>query len=161
VCRKEDTLRPRDLEGLVERVANVPAFARSGAHLSGLCSRAVRLAANRFGTRFDPRSDRFSAFGAAWRLGAVFLSLPWPVEARPWQFLSGELLCVEWIGKQTAIVAKRERDRSGARIGWGRRLLRPFEEVGGVVQEYPMLATARPLGMIRAFLRTVGSYERS
>jgi hypothetical protein len=145
-------MRPRDLEGLVERVANVPAFARSCAELDVLSGRAGRMAASRFGVRFDERSRAFRAFGGTWRLGAAFLSLPWPLPRRSWQFLSRELLCVDWPKSQTAIIAMREPALSGARVGWGRRLLRPLEEVGGAVQEYPLLATARSLGSIQALL---------
>jgi len=91
-------------------------------------------------------------FKAVWRLGAAFLSLPWPLPRRSWQFLSRELLCLDWPKSQTAIIAKREQALSGARLGWGRRLVRPFEDVGGAVQEYPLLATVRSLRTIRAVL---------
>jgi hypothetical protein len=77
--------------------------------------------------------------GALW---AVFLyRLPWPLPRRSWQFLSRELLCLDWPKSQTAIIAKREQALSGARPRWGRKLLRPLEDVGGAVQEYPLLAT--------------------
>lgn len=152
LCWKEHALRPRDLEGLVERVATVPAFARSWTDLQLLHARAFRLAAARFGSRFDHRANAFTAFKAVWRLGAAFLSLPWPLPRRPWQFLSRELLCLEWSKSQTAIIAKREQAPSGARLGWGRTLLRPLEDVGGTVQEYPLLATARSLTVIRTLL---------
>ena len=152
LCWKEDALRPRDLEGLVERVANVPAFARACADLQILSVRAVRLAATRFGPRFDEWSKAFRAFGGTWRLGAAFLSLPWPLPRRSWQFLSREFLCLDWPKSQTAIIAKREQAQSGARLRWGRRLLRPLEEVGGAVQEYPLLATARSLRTVQAIL---------
>ena len=152
LCWKEEALRPRDLEGLVERVAAVPAFARACADLDSLSARALAAAAARFGPRCAPRSNAFVAFKATWHLGAAFLSLPWPLSSRPWQFLSRELVCLDWVGRQTAIIAKRDRARSGARLPWGRRLLRPFEEVGGAVQEYPMLATARSLTALRAVL---------
>jgi hypothetical protein len=152
LCWKEHVLRPRDLEGLVERVATVPAFARSWTDLQLLHARAFRLAAARFGSRFDQRANAFTAFKAVWQLGAAFLSLPWPLPRRSWQFLSRELLCLEWSKSQTAIIAKREQAPSGARLGWGRRLLRPLEDVGGAVQEYPLLATARSLTVIRTLL---------
>jgi hypothetical protein len=157
LCWKEHDLRPRDLEGLVERVANVPAFARACADLQVILGRALRLAEARFGSRFEQRSNAFRAFGAVWHLGAAFLSLPWPLPQRPWQFLSRELLCLDWFGRQTAIVAKRDRARSESRIGWGRQLLRPFEDVGSAVQEYPLLATARPLTVLRVMLATAES----
>lgn len=160
LCWKEDAMRPRDMEGLVERVANVPAFARSCADLEVAHARAVRIAADRFGPRFEQRSNAFTAFGAAWRLGAVFLSLPWPLPQRSWQFLSRELLCLEWVRRHTAIIAKRDRARSGARLPWGRRLLRPFEEVGGAVQEYPLLATARSLRVVRWVLAATEQHTR-
>lgn len=153
VCWKEAGLRPRDLEGLVERVSRVPAFVRACSDLDILYERAVSLSVDRFGRRFEPRSNVIAAFGAEWRLGAVFLSLPWPLERSPWQFLSRDLLCLDWLGNQTAVVAKRERTRSGGRIGWGRRVVGPFEEVGGAAQEYPMLATGRSLRVVRAVLR--------
>ena len=156
LCWKEDALRPRDMEGLVERVACVPAFARACVDLEIIHDRAVRLAGARYGPRFDERSKTFTAFGAAWRLGTVFLSLPWPLLRRPWQFLSRELLCLEWTGNHTAIIAKRDRARSGARLPWGRRLVRPFEEVGGAVQEYPLLATARSLSVVDRLLASAG-----
>jgi hypothetical protein len=140
------------MEGLVERVASVPAFARACADLDTLQARALGLAADRFRSRFEPRTNAFTAFGARWHLGAAFLSLPWPLPRRPWQFLSRELLCLDWVARQTAIIAKRDRSRSGAQLPWGRRLLRPIEEVGGAVQEYPLLATARPLAGLRALL---------
>lgn len=152
LCWKEDALRPRDLEGLVERVARVPAFARSWTDLQLLHARALRLAAARFGSRFDQRANAFTAFNAVWRLGVAFLSLPWPLPRRSWQFLSRELLCLDWPKSQTAIIAKREQALSGARLGWGRRLVRPFEDVGGAVQEYPLLATARTLRTVQAVL---------
>lgn len=158
LCWKKDGLRPRDLEGLVERVANIPAFARSCADLRLIHARALQQAAARFGPRFQQRLNAFTASGAAWRLGAAFLSLPWPLAERPWQFLSRELLCLDWWGKQTAIIAKRERAHSGARLGWERRLLRPLEDVGGAAQEYPLLATARPLTMIQALLATAEQF---
>jgi hypothetical protein len=145
-------MRPRDLEGLVERVANVPAFARSCAELGVLSGRACRLAAARFGSRFDPRASAFTAFKAVWRLGVAFLSLPWPLPRRSWQLLGPELLCLDWPKSQTAIIARREPAFSGGRLEWGRRLLRPLEEVGGAVQEYPLLAAARSLGRIQAIL---------
>ena len=152
LCRKADTLRPRDMEGLVERVANVPAFARACADLDTLQARALGLAADRFRSRFQPQTNTFTAFGARWHLGAAFLSLPWPLPRRPWHFLSRELVCLDWAARQTAIIAKRDRTRSGAPLPWGRRLLRPFEEVGGAVQEYPLLATARSLPVLRTIL---------
>jgi hypothetical protein len=152
LCWKEDALRPRDMEGLVERVVNVPAFARACADLEAVQARALGTAAVRFGSRFAKRSNTLSAFGSTWHLGAAFLSLPWPLPQRPWQFLSRELLCLDWTARQTAIIAKRDRTRSGARLPWGRRLVRPFEEVGGAVQEYPLLATARSLTVLRALL---------
>jgi hypothetical protein len=155
LCWKEHALRPRDLEGLVERVATVPAFARSWADIQLLHARALRLAAARFGSRFDQRANAFAAFKAVWRLGAAFLSLPWPLPRRSWQFLSRELLCLEWSKNQTAIIAKREQAPSGARLRWGRQLLRPLEDVGGAVQEYPLLATARSLATIQAVLGAV------
>lgn len=161
LCRIEEALRPRDLEGLVERVANVPAFARACADLDTLTVRARGAAAARFGARFAPRSNTFAAFKATWHLGAAFLSLPWPLPRLPWQFLSRELLCLDWVTRQTAIVAKRDRARSGARLPWGRRLLRPFEEVGGAVQEYPLLATARPLTALRAVLAAGHDLDRA
>jgi hypothetical protein len=152
LCWKEDSLRPRDMEGLVERVANVPAFARACADLDTLQARAVGLAAARFRSRFEAGSNTFTAFGARWLLGAAFLSLPWPLAPHPWQFLSRELVCLDWPTRQTTIIAKRDRTRSGARLPWGRRLLRPFEEAGGAVQEYPLLVTARSLRVLRAVL---------
>lgn len=152
LCCKGDDLRPRDLEGLIERVANIPAFARSCADLRMIHTRALRLAAGRFGPRMQQRSHAFTALGATWRLGAAFLSLPWPLVQRPWQFLSRDLLCLDWRGSKTAIIAKRGQAVSGGRLGWERRLLRPFEDVGGAAQEYPLLATARPLTLIRALL---------
>ena len=161
LCRKEEALRPRDLEGLVERVTNVPAFARACADLDSLSARALAAAAARFGPRCAPRSNAFVAFKATWHLGAAFLSLPWPLSSQPWQFLSRELLCLDWVTRQTAIVAKRDRTRSGAQLPWGRRLLRPFEEVGGAVQEYPLLATARPLTVLRAVLATADDLDRA
>jgi len=161
LCWKEEALRPRDLEGLVERVAAVPAFARACADLDSLSARALAAAAARFGPRCAPRSNAFVAFKATWHLGAAFLSLPWPLSSQPWQFLSRELLCLDWVTRQTAIVAKRDRTRSGAQLPWGRRLLRPFEEVGGAVQEYPLLATARPLTVLRAVLATADDLDRA
>lgn len=152
VCWKEDALRPRDLEGLVERVVNVPAFARACADLEAVHARALGIAAARFGSRFEQRSNRFTAFGATWHLGAAFLSLPWPLPQRPWQFLSRELVCLDWVARRTAIIAKRDRTRSGARLAWGRRLVRSLEDVGGAVQEYPLLATARSLTVLRVLL---------
>jgi hypothetical protein len=152
LCWKEDTLRPRDMEGLIERVANVPAFARACADLDTLQARARGAAAARFGSRFEPRTNSFTAFGTRWHLGAAFLSLPWPLPQRPSQFLSRELVCLDWATRQTAIIAKRDRTRSGTRLPWDRRLLRPFEEVGGAAQEYPLLATARSLAVLRALL---------
>jgi hypothetical protein len=152
LCWKEDALRPRDMEGLVERVVNVPAFARACADLETVHTRALEIAAARFGSRFEPRSNTFTAFGSTWHLGAAFLSLPWPLPQRPGQFLSRELVCLDWVARQTAIIAKRDRARSGARLTWGQRLVRPLEDVGGTVQEYPLLATARSLTVLRAFL---------
>jgi hypothetical protein len=140
------------MEGLVERVVNVPAFARGCADLETVHTRALGIAAARFGSRFEPRSNTFTAFGGTWHLGAAFLSLPWPLPQRPWQFLSRELVCLDWVARQTAIIAKRNRTRSGARLPWGRRLVRPFEDVGGAVQEYPLLATARSLTVLSAVL---------
>lgn len=160
LCWKEDALRPRDMEGLVERVANVPAFTRACGDLEIIHARALRLAAVRFGPRFTQRSNAFTAFGAAWRLGAVFLSLPWPLPQRTWQFLSRELLCLEWVRGRTVIIAKRDRARSGARLPWGRRLVRPFEDVGGAVQEYPLLATARSLAAIRSLLAATEEFRQ-
>jgi hypothetical protein len=160
LCWKEATLRPRDLEGLVERVATVPAFARACADLQGVQAQAIRLAAARFGSRFDERSAAFTGFGGAWRLGAAFLSLPWPLPQRPWQFLSRELLRIGWVGRQTAIVAKRNRARSGAPIRWGRRLIRPLEDAGSAVQEYPLFATARSLAVTRALLAAAEQVAR-
>jgi hypothetical protein len=61
-------------------------------------------------------------------------------------------LCLEWTKSQTAIIAKREQALSGARLRWGRQLLRPLEDVGGAVQEYPLLAAARSLRTIQAVL---------
>ncbi len=152
LCWKADALRPRDLEGLVERVVNVPAFARACAHLETVQARALGAVGARFGSRVEPRATTFTAFGTTWHLGAAFLSLPWPLPQRPWQFLSRELVCLDWVGRQTAVIAKRDRTRSGARLVWGRRLIRPLEELGGAVQEYPLLATARSLTMLSALL---------
>lgn len=158
LCWKEDGLRPRDLEGLVERAANIPAFARSCADLRLIHARALQQAAARFGPRFQRRLNAFTASGAAWRIGAAFLSLPWPLPERPWQLLSRDLLCLDWWGNQTAIIAKRERTQTGGRLGWERRLLRPLEDAGGAAQEYPLLATARPLSMIQALLATAEQF---
>jgi len=152
LCWKDDALRPRDMKGLVERVVNVPAFARACADIETVHARALRTAVARSGSHFEQRSNTFTAFGATWRLGAAFLSLPWPLPQRPWQFLSRELMCLDWVARQTAIIAKRDRTRFGARLTWGRPLVRPFEEVGGAVQEYPLLATARSLTVLRALL---------
>lgn len=160
LCWKEDAMRPRDLEGLVERVATVPAFARSCATLRFLHDRGRSLASGRFGLRFDPHANAFTAYGAEWRLGAAFLSLPWPLPQRPWQFFSRMLLCLEWCAPNTAIVAKWERTRSGARLAWDRRIVRPLEEVGGAAQEYPLLATVRPLSAIKALLVTADLFEQ-
>jgi hypothetical protein len=148
------------MEGLVERVANVPAFARACADLDTLQARALGLAADRFGSRFEPRTNTFTAFGARWHLGAAFLSLPWPLARRPWQFLSRELVCLDWATRQTAIIAKRDRTRSGAQLPWDRRLLRPIEEVGAAVQEYPLLATPRSLTVLRAVLAATQELSR-
>jgi len=152
LCWKEEALRPRDMEGLVERVVNVPAFARACADLEAIQAHALGTAAARSGSRVEPQTNTFTAFGATWQLGAAFLSLPWPLPQRPWQFLSRELVCLDWVARQTAIIAKRDRTQSGARLPWGRRLVRPLEEVGGAVQEYPLLATARSLTVLRALL---------
>lgn len=160
LCWKEAALRPRDLEGLVERVSRVPAFARACSDLDILYERAVSLSMDRFGRRFDPRSKAIAAFGAGWRLGAVFLSLPWPLERRPWHLLSRDVLCLDWLGNQTAVVAKRERAPQGGRIGWGRRVVGPFEEIGGAAQEYPILATCRPLHVLRAVLSAVETVKK-
>ncbi len=148
LCWKADALRPRDLEGLVERVVNVPAFARACADLETFRARALGAV----GSRVEGHATTFTAFGATWHLGAAFLSLPWPLPPRPWQFLSRELVCLEWVGRQTALIAKRERTRSGARLPWGRRLIRPLEDLGGAVQEYPLLATARSLTALSTLL---------
>jgi hypothetical protein len=161
LCWKADAMRPRDLEGLVERVATVPAFARSCPFLRTLYDRGQRLATDRFGARFDPQANRFLAFGAEWRVGAVFLSLPWPLPQRPWQLFSRKLLCLDWCAPNTAIVAKWERSRSGARIAWDRQLIKPLEEAGGAAQEYPLLATVRPLGVIRVLLATAHNFDHS
>jgi len=154
-------MRPRDLEGMVERVASVPAFARSCSSLRALYERGHRLVADRFGSRFDPQTSKFIGFGAEWRVGAVFLSLPWPLPQRPWQLFSRKLLCLDWCGPNTAIVAKWERTRSGARIAWDRQLIRPLEEAGGAVQEYPLLATVRPLGAIKVLLALADRIDHS
>lgn len=150
LCWKADALRPRDLEGLVEGVVNVPAFAWACADFETVRARALGVVGARFGSRIEPRATTFTAFGATWHLGAAFLSLPWPLPQRPWQFLSRELVCLDWVTRQTVIIAKRDRTRSGARLPWGRRLVRPLEEVGGAVQEYPLLATARSLTVLSA-----------
>ena len=152
LCWKADALRPRDLEGLVERIVNVPAFARACADLEAVQALAIRAVGARFGSPVEPRATTFTAFGATWYPGAAFLSLPWPLPRRPWQFLSRELVCLEWVGRQTALIAKRERTRSGARLPWGRRLIRPLEELGGAAQEYPLLATARSLTVLGTLL---------
>jgi hypothetical protein len=70
------------------------------------------------------------------------------------------LLCLEWCAPNTAIVAKWERTRAGARLAWDRRIVRPLEEVGGAAQEYPLLATARPLSAIEALLVTADLFEQ-
>ena len=160
LCWKEDAMRPRDLEGMVERVATVPAFARSCSSLRALYERGHRLVTERFGTRFDPRTGTFVGFGAEWRVGAVFLSLPWPLPQRPWQLVSRKLLCLDWCAPNTAIVAKWERTRSGARVAWDRQLIKPLEEAGGAVQEYPLLATVRPLTAVKLLLATADEFER-
>jgi len=160
LCWKPDAMRPRDLEGMVERVATVPAFARSCSSLRALYERGHHLVAERFGSRFDPRTGTFVGFGAEWRLGAVFLSLPWPLPQRPWQLVSRKLLCLDWCAPNTAIVAKWERTRSGARIAWDRQLIKPLEEAGGAVQEYPLLATVRSLTAIKLLLATADEFER-
>jgi hypothetical protein len=157
---KEDALRPRDMEGLVERVVNVPAFARACADLAAVHARALGTVAAHSGSRFEPRLNTFTGFGATWHLGAAFLSLPWPLPQQPWQFLSRELVCLDWVARQTVIIAKRDRTRSGARLPWGRRLVRPFEEVGGAVQEYPLLATARSLTVLSAVLAATQQFVR-
>lgn len=159
LCWKADAMRPRDLEGMVERVATVPAFARSCSSLRALYERGHRLVADRFGSRFDPRRGTFVGFGAEWRVGAVFLSLPWPLPQRPWQLFSRKLLCLDWCAPNTAIVAKWERTRSGARIAWDRQLIKPLEEAGGAVQEYPLLVTVRPLGLIRVLLTAADLFQ--
>ena len=153
LCWKVDAMRPRDLEGMVERVATVPAFARS-------CS-SLRALHDRFGTRFDPRTGTFAGLGAEWRLGAVFLSLPWPLPQRPWQLINRRLLCLDWCAPNTAIVAKWERSRSGRRVAWDRQLIKPLEEAGGAVQEYPLLATVRPLTAIRRLVAMAEEFEHS
>jgi len=102
LCWKPDAMRPRDLEGMVERVATVPAFARSCSSLRALYERGHRLVAERFGSRFDARMGKFVGFGAEWCVGTVFLSLPWPLPQRPWQLVSRKLLCLDWCAPNTA-----------------------------------------------------------
>ena len=160
LCWKPDAMRPRDLEGMVERVATVPAFARSCSSLRALYERGHHLVAERFGSRFDPRTGTFVGFGAEWRVGVVFLSLPWPLPQRPWQLVSRKLLCLDWCAPNTAIVAKWERTRSGARVAWDRQLIKPLEEAGGAVQEYPLLATVRSLTAIKLLMATADEFER-